>query len=112
MFEPTRVVGLSLEEADSSSSSDVEDSGLPTAINRLVNTSWCLCSQCTPQATTEECRRCKEDPNAAQLAEGLTCLVDHHEFDIVCLNPAVLRVALAGIAATRGDPIRLPLSNK
>ena len=44
MFEPTRVVGLGLEEADSSSSSDVEDSGLPTALNRLVNTSWCLCS--------------------------------------------------------------------
>ena len=45
MFEPTRVVGLGLEEADSSSSSDVEDSGLPTALNRLVNTSWCLCSR-------------------------------------------------------------------
>ena len=72
MFEPTRVVGLGLEEADSSSSSDVEDSGLPTALNRLVNTSWCLCSLCIPQATTEECTCCKEDPNAASGRDKLS----------------------------------------
>ena len=61
MFEPMRVIGLGLEEADSSSSSDVEDSGLPTALNRLVNTSWCLCSQRIPQATTEECTCCTHE---------------------------------------------------
>ena len=36
-IEPTRVVGLGLVETDSRSSSDLEDSRLPTVINCLEN---------------------------------------------------------------------------
>ena len=40
----------------------------------------------------------------------LTCIVDRPELLVtVCLNPLVLRVALAGTVAMRGERIPLPL---
>ena len=39
----------------------------------------------------------------------LTCILDHPEFTTVCLNPLVLRVALAGTVTMRGEIIPLPL---
>ena len=45
----------------------------------------------------------------SQESVRLTCIVDHPEFSTVCLNPLVLRVALAGTVAMRGERIPLPL---
>ena len=39
----------------------------------------------------------------------VTCIVDHPELATVCLNPLVLRVALDGTVAMRGERIPLPL---
>ena len=94
-FEPTRRVHVE----DSTDDSDIEDNLNPPPASRLGNALWCSCVQCIPQATERECVCCRE----------LTCIVDHPEFATVCLNPLVIRVALAGTVAMRGERIPLPL---
>ena len=45
----------------------------------------------------------------SQESVRFTCIMDHPKFATVCLNPLVLRVALARTVAMRGERIPLPL---
>ena len=111
-FEPTRRVHV--EDSTCTDISDIEDNLNPPPASRLGNTLWCSCAQCIPQATEHECVCCRELEDVlcilSQESVRLTCIVDHPEFAAtVCLNPLVLRVALAGTVAMRGERIPLPL---
>ena len=66
--------------------------------------------------SASECVCCRELEDVlsifSQESVRLTCIVDHPEFATVCLNPLVLRVALAGTVAMIGERIPLPLANR
>ena len=114
-FEPTRRTSI-VHVEDSTDDSDIEEHESPPPESRLGHTLWCSCAQCIPQATERECLCCRELEDVlsifSQESIRLTCIVDHPEFATVCLNPLVLRVALAGTVAMIGERIQLPLANR
>ncbi|XP_040068448.1 uncharacterized protein LOC120841589 [Ixodes scapularis] len=60
---------------------------------RLMNTAWCSCKRCEVMPSSRECLCCRECiPAKAAQPEG--CITEHADFVLVCLQPAVLRVAL------------------
>ncbi|KAG0445593.1 hypothetical protein HPB47_013602 [Ixodes persulcatus] len=71
---------------------------------RLMNTAWC-----ESMPSSRECLCCREClPAKAAQPEG--CITEHADFALVCLQPAVLRVAFwaledADIPPTQGDPM-------
>ena len=94
-FEPTRRVHVE----DSTDDSDIEDNlNAPPSWKYIV---VFLCAvYSTSYSTERECVCCWELEDVlcilSQESVRLTCIVDHPEFATVCLNPLVLRVALAG----------------
>ena len=113
-FEPTRRTSI-VHVKDSADDSDIEEHESPPPESRLGHTLWCSCAQCIPQAIERECVCCRELEDVlsifSQESVRLTCIVDHPEFATVCLNPLVLRVALAGTVAMIRERIPLPLAH-
>ncbi|XP_029849630.2 P2X purinoceptor 7 [Ixodes scapularis] len=59
---------------------------------RLSSTAWCSCKRCSVMPTSRECLCCRECPPAvATQPEG--CVTEHMDFALICLQPAVLRIA-------------------
>ena len=74
------------------------------------------CVPCAALPTERECCCCRELAHIRHRfsdVEGLQCITDHPEFVGACLNSlTVLRIALVGVMATRGNPIHLPIPNR
>ncbi|XP_042143823.1 P2X purinoceptor 7-like isoform X1 [Ixodes scapularis] len=77
-------------EASPQELEDAPDDG----IGRLGNTDWCLCGSCAPMETVVECVCCREYPAVARKQQGRQgCVTGHPDFEALCLNPEVLRLA-------------------
>lgn len=76
---------------------------------RVGNRNWCSCHQCGVMAREVDCFCCRESPEAAAMHGQ--CIVSHADFQAVCLNAAVLRVAMVAHQEYRG-PNTDPYSNR
>ncbi|KAM7289576.1 uncharacterized protein ISCGN_029705 [Ixodes scapularis] len=77
-------------EASPQELEDAPDDGT----GRLGNTDWCLCGSCAPMETVVECVCCREYPAVARKQQGRQgCVTGHPDFEALCLNPEVLRLA-------------------
>ncbi|XP_077987500.1 uncharacterized protein LOC144442104 [Glandiceps talaboti] len=81
---------------------------------RTGDISWCRCGECNPMATVEECICCHEISNVyAKIGEeNLVCVVQHHDFDFICLHPGVLRTAIIARSDIRRSELSEPLLNE
>ncbi|XP_064473784.1 P2X purinoceptor 7-like [Ornithodoros turicata] len=53
---------------------------------------WCSCNNCRAMPTHIECLCCRDVPEAT-IKQPHDCITHHEDFEILCLNPAVLGVA-------------------
>ncbi|KAG0444211.1 hypothetical protein HPB47_014044, partial [Ixodes persulcatus] len=80
-------------EASSQGSQELEDAP-DDGTGRLGNTDWCQCGSCAPMETVVECICCRECPAVARKQQGRQgCVTGHPDFEALCLNPGVLRLA-------------------
>ncbi|XP_071959428.1 P2X purinoceptor 7-like [Antedon mediterranea] len=78
---------------------------------------WCQCGRCELMDTAVECLCCREIENVrAKMNIGseneMACILDHFEFEFVCLHPAVIRTALVARTDIRRDSIVDPIPNE
>lgn len=71
---------------------------------RLGHTRWCKCECCVAMERPEDSLCCAEDMAAGDKKGHLRCICQHEEFDRVCLDRAVLDVALTGYFESRCQP--------
>ena len=81
-------------EHSTSEDSDIDESS--QAQDRLVNTDWCECGNCSSMTTPEECICCVEVPavHSQMLSEDMQCITDSDIFISNCLNRHVLHVSM------------------
>ena len=91
--------GGSLERPGSSSQPEAE-----LEESRVGHCRWCQSDCCVPMTRVEESLCCVEDDAAAARKGPLQCVCMHDEFERVCLDKAVLDVALTGFFESRCDP--------
>ncbi|XP_040068038.1 uncharacterized protein LOC120841255 [Ixodes scapularis] len=70
---------------------------------RLVTTAWCSCKRCEVMPTSRECACCRECPPAVT-AQPKGCVTEHADFSLICLQPAVLRVAFWALQEAGHNP--------
>ena len=62
--------------------------------SRLENLHWCRCCKCTIMPTFKECKCCIEFSKLLRdKLEGVRCITEHKDFDIICLHKTVLQTA-------------------
>ena len=82
---------------------------------RLGNTRWCQCDGCSTMPTVVESLCCTEETaNLLQkLHEGyIDCIIDHEDFESVCLNMAVLEMLMHCLREVRGYGRQMDWENK
>ena len=113
-FEPTTVSCYSDEESDSDESdTNVREQASFTECLGKVN--WCSCLKCVPlhmelsAIAVEKWTACMSDWLEW---DKISCITNHDQFSVVCINKDVLYTALVMINRERCEPMRLPLSNR
>ena len=100
-FEPETSAAEDSSEGETESGDNISDDG---NTDRIGNTSWCTCTRCRVMETYQESLCCKEDVPGEILGDN-TCITQHEEFAVVCLNVAVLRTTLSMLNNLHGDRI-------
>ncbi|XP_037513143.1 uncharacterized protein LOC119389817 [Rhipicephalus sanguineus] len=96
-YAPHRDVSM-----DDSSESEDPDFGRPPSphAGRLGNVDWCRCKHCGLMPTLAECICCKD---IAEIRTEQLCVTLDADFEALCLNTAVLRVAYIDVHVNRED---------
>ena len=102
-FEPELSAESSGDNGSEKESEEDDDVGENTLI-RIGNTTGCTCTCCRSMETYQESLCCKDDVPEDIIGNN-TCITQHEEFAIVCLNTAVLRTTLSMLNNLRGDRI-------
>ena len=115
--QPLRLMDTNTDShlIDNNSSSDSESDDMsPDEADqpRIGNTEWCTCDHCQALPTSKECICCQELVGVGDKIEGIPCITQHHDFSMLCLHPAVLRVAIVARNDLRRDNLQEPLSNE
>ena len=102
-FEPET---SALSDGDSESDSAEDDDVVINHENmaRIGNTNWCRCNRCRSMTTYKESLCCKDDVPVDYFGES-ACIMEHEDFQNVCLNVAVLKTTLSMLNNLRGDNI-------
>ncbi|XP_033114047.1 P2X purinoceptor 7-like [Anneissia japonica] len=84
---------------------------------RKYNKEWCECQRCGLMPTAVECLCCHEIGNVVRkmnlgLEDELKCIVEHFEFEFVCLHPGVIRTALVARHDVRRNQLVDPIPNE
>ncbi len=103
-FEPKYDEG---EEPSDSDSSDDDFEGNDDD-ERLDKFDWCECSNCETMQNARECICCQEWDLLHNRLEDVDCITEHHEFETVCLNTAVLETAYISFMAYKHIGGRAP----
>ena len=91
------------EESPDSTDEDESENIDEERIGRLVSLEWCKCENCDTETLNHprECLCCKEVPEASALADfnsqPIKCIIQHDDFEAVCLTRAVLKTTLVRI---------------
>ncbi|XP_075531203.1 uncharacterized protein LOC142564187 isoform X2 [Dermacentor variabilis] len=82
----------SIEGSSDATSGEEDSMDMPS---RLSSTDWCECGHCQVLANflEHECLCCREMGAPVSLAQPQGCITEHPDFNVLCLNVAVLRVA-------------------
>ncbi|XP_049523901.1 P2X purinoceptor 7-like [Dermacentor silvarum] len=80
---------------DSSNPTSGDEAGHRVDVpSRLSSTDWCECGHCQvlPNFRELECVCCREMGAPVTVAQPQGCITEHPDFNVLCLNIAVLRV--------------------
>ncbi|KAK8772905.1 hypothetical protein V5799_012562 [Amblyomma americanum] len=95
LFEPDASPQGSSTAPPSSDSSSLAASESDEAFLRVGNVNWCSCKHCAVMTEKEDCLCCQEVPEITGKQKRARCITTTKKFKDVCLNKAVLEVALA-----------------
>lgn len=110
-FEPSKLdLGYTSDSSNSSTDNDSEDEQ-PVA-ERLLNTDWCQCGQCTTMSSITECICCVEITHLQHKIQRITCVTENPSFNTVCINQDVLEVALLLMRDIRGESLLRPIDSR
>ncbi|KAH7950231.1 hypothetical protein HPB49_021359 [Dermacentor silvarum] len=90
---------VSTDDGSESDDPELERPPSPQA-GRLGNIDWCRCKHCGVMPTVEECVCCKD---IAEILSTKLCVTLEADFEALCLNTAVLRVAYIDVHVNRED---------
>ncbi|XP_069115677.1 P2X purinoceptor 7-like [Argopecten irradians] len=98
-FEPLRAEKSCDDRQNSDSEdSDIDDEEAIQVEQRLHNTAWCECGNCSSMTTMEECVCCAEIDLVHYKTETadqeIHCIIEHESFIANCLNRHVLHVSM------------------
>ena len=95
-FEPEY---SSNEESSNSSDENESSNSNEERIGRLGTLEWCKCENCSTTTLNHprECLCCRETPEASALTYSMKCIIQHDDFEAVCLTRAVLKTTLVRI---------------
>ena len=87
---------LELQVRNTTNNSDASDmSDSDSNSSRLENLHWCSCTVCVIwlTMTLHETKCCRECNILGEKLEGIKCITEHEDFNILCLNKTVLETA-------------------
>ena len=111
---PMASASASLSDSGSADSDGGDGDGQePLALSRVGNVDWCRCGNCIAMATHTESLCCKEVAAVAyRMASADSCIVDVPNFMAVCVNIAVLDVALLSMMELRANSLVRPVPSR
>ena len=114
MFEPEYEAGQTSGESGSddgevSSDGEMESNDPRSGRSGQPTHAWCTCTKCSHMVKDKECVCCQEwDSILNEKLDGKTCIVDHQEFPLICLEPISLCMAWIHFMAYKKLPGRAP----
>eukprot|EP00112_Aurelia_sp_Birch-Aquarium-sp1_P026496 Seg941.3 transcript_id=Seg941.3/GoldUCD/mRNA.D3Y31 product="P2X purinoceptor 7" protein_id=Seg941.3/GoldUCD/D3Y31 len=96
MFEPGGEDNTDRESEQQSTEDSSEEEEPDFNLERIGNTTWCECGNCTQMPTGRESLCCREILRVRLKADenNLVCIADNDDFKVICLNQAVVLTAL------------------